>query len=201
MRIIKRYSNRRLYDSESSSIITLKDVAELIKNGEEIQVIDNTTGEDITSKILGQTFLKLNETPENKDLDNFVLKALIQEKISSTQSLVQKLIYAGIGIASIGKDDIERIVSEIIEKGEESQSKQLTNVKDMFNKTSEDLEHLKGQFDEFNKNVKGRIDEFKNSITHTLKNLKTNDVDQLKNEIVKVIDDFSKTFSINKKNK
>lgn len=56
MKLLKRYANRRLYDPETSKTITLEDVAEMIIKGEEIRVIDNMSGSDITPKILGQTF-------------------------------------------------------------------------------------------------------------------------------------------------
>ena len=61
MRIIKRYANRRLYDSETSRTITLDEVAKFIKDGEAIKVIDNISGENITNKVLGQAFLKIHE--------------------------------------------------------------------------------------------------------------------------------------------
>jgi polyhydroxyalkanoate synthesis repressor PhaR len=47
-RIIKRYSNRKLYDTQESRYVTLLDVAELVRAGEDVQVIDNGTKEDKT---------------------------------------------------------------------------------------------------------------------------------------------------------
>jgi len=52
--LIKRYANRKLYNTASSRYITLKGIAELIDAGEEVRVIDNETGEDITSVALSQ---------------------------------------------------------------------------------------------------------------------------------------------------
>ena len=45
-RIIKRYSNRKLYDTKGSSYVTLLQIAEMIREGEEVQIIDNATKED-----------------------------------------------------------------------------------------------------------------------------------------------------------
>src|SRR5688572_13409918 len=45
-RIIKRYSNRKLYDTRGSSYVTLLQIAEMIRNGEDVQIIDNATKED-----------------------------------------------------------------------------------------------------------------------------------------------------------
>ena len=52
--LIKRYANRKLYNTATSRYITLKGIAELLDNGEEVQVVDNETGEDITSVALSQ---------------------------------------------------------------------------------------------------------------------------------------------------
>jgi polyhydroxyalkanoate synthesis repressor PhaR len=52
--LIKRYANRKLYNTASSRYITLKGIAELIHEGEEVQVIDNETGQDLTSVVLSQ---------------------------------------------------------------------------------------------------------------------------------------------------
>ena len=54
VRIIKKYPNRRLYDTEISSYITLEDVRQLIVDGEEFQVRDAKTGEDLTRSVLLQ---------------------------------------------------------------------------------------------------------------------------------------------------
>jgi polyhydroxyalkanoate synthesis repressor PhaR len=52
--LIKRYANRKLYNTETSRYITLKGIAELLENGQEVRVVDNETGEDITSVTLSQ---------------------------------------------------------------------------------------------------------------------------------------------------
>lgn len=54
MIIIKKYSNRRLYNTEKKEYITLDELAQIIRGGQEIQVIDNEKNKDITSEILLQ---------------------------------------------------------------------------------------------------------------------------------------------------
>ena len=54
MPVIKRYPNRKLYDTESKRYITLDGIARLIRKGEEVQVIDHTTDEDLTAVTLTQ---------------------------------------------------------------------------------------------------------------------------------------------------
>ena len=63
---IKKYPNRRLYDTERSIYITQEDVADLIKKGYRIEVTDVKTGEDITAIILTQIIM--NKARENNSL-------------------------------------------------------------------------------------------------------------------------------------
>ena len=53
-KVIKRYSNRKLYDTERSKYVTLDEIAKMIKAGEEVTIIDNETKEDLTSVTLTQ---------------------------------------------------------------------------------------------------------------------------------------------------
>lgn len=55
--LIKKYPNRRLYNTESSEYITVKDVAELIKSGFRVEVKDVNTGEDVTALVLTQIIM------------------------------------------------------------------------------------------------------------------------------------------------
>jgi len=62
LRTIKRYPNRKLYDTSQSSYITLRTLSDLIRGGEEIQVVDYLSGSDITHEIL----LQIIRTDEKK---------------------------------------------------------------------------------------------------------------------------------------
>src|SRR3954469_16020079 len=54
VRTIKRYSNRKLYDTTDSRYVTLQQIAGLIRNGDEIRVIDKTTQQDLTAATMAQ---------------------------------------------------------------------------------------------------------------------------------------------------
>jgi polyhydroxyalkanoate synthesis repressor PhaR len=54
MRVIKKYPNRRLYDTEKSAYITIADVLKIIRSGEDFQVVDAEGGKDITRSVLVQ---------------------------------------------------------------------------------------------------------------------------------------------------
>jgi polyhydroxyalkanoate synthesis repressor PhaR len=77
VRIIKRYQNRKLYDTFQSCYVTLEEIAQIVREGNEIQVIDNKTKNDITY----MTQLQLLADQERKSLkpgDTELLKRVIR---------------------------------------------------------------------------------------------------------------------------
>ena len=56
--VIKKYANRRLYDTSNSRYINLEDIAALVRNGKDVQVVDAATGEDITRVTLTQIIVE-----------------------------------------------------------------------------------------------------------------------------------------------
>ena len=64
MRTIKRYSNRKLYDTFDKHYVTLADVAGFVRNGDEVKVTDHVSGADLTSATLAQIiFEEEKKTP------------------------------------------------------------------------------------------------------------------------------------------
>lgn len=55
---LKKYANRRLYDTQRSTFVSLNQVAEMIKQGQEVEIRDDKTGEDVTAFILTQIVLE-----------------------------------------------------------------------------------------------------------------------------------------------
>jgi len=56
--VLKKYANRRLYDTEKRAFVSLAQIAELVKQGREIEISDDKTGEDVTAFILTQIVLE-----------------------------------------------------------------------------------------------------------------------------------------------
>lgn len=89
-KIIKKYGNRKLYDTEQSSYVVLKDIEKMIRNKEEIQVIDNETQDDITIPTLTQIIFSSEKKSKVSPPVN-VLKSIIQEGDGSFSSFLAKL--------------------------------------------------------------------------------------------------------------
>ena len=90
-KIVKRYSNRKLYDTSDSCYVTLEDIAEMVRQGEDVKVIDNSTKRDITSITLSQIIFE--EQRRNKSsLPLNTFKQLIQVGGESIKELLQKTL-------------------------------------------------------------------------------------------------------------
>jgi polyhydroxyalkanoate synthesis repressor PhaR len=73
--LIKRYANRKLYNTDTSRYITLKGIAELLDAGEEVRVVDNETGEDITKVALSQ--ILVDSERSNADAPSGLLSQIL----------------------------------------------------------------------------------------------------------------------------
>jgi polyhydroxyalkanoate synthesis repressor PhaR len=90
-RVIKRYSNRKLYDTKGSSYVTLLQIAQMIRDGEEVQIIDNATKEDKTDVTLALIISEeLREKPRAIPLST--LKALIRHRGERILGAIGKFI-------------------------------------------------------------------------------------------------------------
>ena len=90
---IKKYANRRLYDTESSTYITLDRLAQMVREGREFEVVDAKTGEDITRQVLTQIIVD-EEARGSTMLPISFLKQLIGLYGNSMQTLVPQYLEA-----------------------------------------------------------------------------------------------------------
>lgn len=77
--IIKRYQNRKLYDTGASRYVTLEDIAQMIKRGEEVRIVDNKTKKDLTAVTLAQILYE-EEKSERSLLPLATLKKIVQNR-------------------------------------------------------------------------------------------------------------------------
>jgi polyhydroxyalkanoate synthesis repressor PhaR len=89
-KIIKRYQNRKLYDTQQSCYVTLDDIAKMIRANEEVMVIDNKTKNDITAATLTQIIFEA-EKKASQYAPLFTLREIIQNGNGSISSYLAKL--------------------------------------------------------------------------------------------------------------
>jgi polyhydroxyalkanoate synthesis repressor PhaR len=114
--IIKRYPNRKLYDTEAKQYVTLEGIGELIRQGKEVQVIDNASGEDLTTLTLTQIILE-QERKQSGFLPHSVLTGLIRASENSLSSL-QKGLRTPLGLFHQVDEEIRRRVQTLVKQGE-----------------------------------------------------------------------------------
>jgi len=85
---VKKYANRRLYDTEKSTYITLDDLAAMIRAGREFEVVDAKTGDDLTRSVLGQIIMEEESRGGPTMLPAGFLRQLIGLYGDSMQSVV-----------------------------------------------------------------------------------------------------------------
>src|SRR3984893_7735686 len=79
LRVIKRYSNRKLYDTKDSRYVTLLQIAEMVRGGEEVQIIDNNTKDDLTEVTLAQIIYE-EQKAHSRSVPLQTLKELIHAR-------------------------------------------------------------------------------------------------------------------------
>ena len=86
--VIKKYANRRLYNTGTSTYVTLEDLADMVKRGEEFTVKDAKTSEDITHLVLTQIIFEL----ENKDGQNMLPVSFLRQLIAFYGDQMQMVV-------------------------------------------------------------------------------------------------------------
>lgn len=86
--VIKKYANRRLYDTETSAYITLEDLCERVKQGRDFVVVDAKTGQDLTRQVLTQIIFE-QETKGSQILPTDFLRSVIRFYDNKMQDVLQ----------------------------------------------------------------------------------------------------------------
>ncbi len=117
--IIKRYPNRKLYNTDEKRYITLDDVAGLIQRGEDVHVVDYASGEDLTAQILSQVIAG-QEKKRSGFLPRPVLAGLVQAGGATLDGLRRAMLLP-LDLLRNVDEEIQSRIERLIEKGEVTQ--------------------------------------------------------------------------------
>ncbi len=87
-RIVKRYANRKLYDTERSCYVTLEDISLMVRENAQVKVLDNKSGEDLTTVTLAQIIFETEKKKAFMPLE--LLRTLIQKSSASAQEMANQ---------------------------------------------------------------------------------------------------------------
>jgi polyhydroxyalkanoate synthesis repressor PhaR len=116
MPLIKHYSNRKLYDTVARQYITLEGIAELIRQGQNIQVIDHATGEDLTAVTLTQIIFA-----QEKKRSGFLPRSILADMIQAggqRLTLLQRNLASQLSLLLPVDEEIERRIQTLVRRGE-----------------------------------------------------------------------------------
>jgi polyhydroxyalkanoate synthesis repressor PhaR len=105
-RLVKKYSNRKLYDTTSRRYITLERIGQLVHDGETVQVIDRTSGEDLTAVTLSQVVLE-----RERKRHGAVPEQLLQQLVRAPSEAVSQAFRQSI---AVGQDFLQRAEERVV---------------------------------------------------------------------------------------
>jgi len=112
-KVIKRYTNRKLYDTVESRYVTLDEIAEMVKQGVEVQIIDNRSKEDLTSVTLAQ--IVFEEEKKKNQMPLAVLREIIRRPGDALSGFIQKEVSPR--VASI-REEAESRIDKLLRRDE-----------------------------------------------------------------------------------
>lgn len=145
MTLIKRYRNRRLYDTSRKSFIILSDLDAMIRRDEPITVIDTATGKDITLTTLTAVIGESVHGWHNPAASKALLQAAIKLGGEKSMSILKNTVLAGIGFAELTKKKAEELVESLIKIGEVSKSEKKKAVLELLAKAEKGTREVTGK--------------------------------------------------------
>ncbi|MEZ4460763.1 MAG: polyhydroxyalkanoate synthesis regulator DNA-binding domain-containing protein [bacterium] len=131
-KIIKRYSNRKLYDTERSTYITLEEIRDMVRDGEDIRIIDNSTKEDLTNVTLAQIIFE-QEKAHKRLLPLSSLRYIIQQSGEDLMQRIQSPV-------TQFRDEVKR-KADVLEEGSKA-------LRDFIDGTQRSLDDMQNKVDE-----------------------------------------------------
>jgi polyhydroxyalkanoate synthesis repressor PhaR len=163
LRLIKRYGNRKLYDTSESRYITLDEIARLVRSGNDVKVIDNENGDDLTAITFAQIILE-EEKRRSSLISLGLLRELVQhgeDTLAQLKTQVEKGVEA---IGTIGEKAgrrVQEMVSGTVGERTEGATPELSG--------SADANGGKGFFDELLAAPQRRLEALQRTIDERIK--------------------------------
>jgi polyhydroxyalkanoate synthesis repressor PhaR len=165
-RIIKRYANRKLYDTEHSRYVTLDQISEMIRNGDDVKIVDNKTKEDLTTVTLAQIIFE-EEKKQRSFLPLGAMRNIIQsggEWFAEAQRRVQSILPGKKGAdGEPDGDAAEEQVTDDVPEGDEAAQK-----KKSLAALREWVDHSKNRLEEWQKQVDSKVKETIETVQHAI---------------------------------
>ena len=141
--LIKRYGNRKLYDTKASAYITLDGIAELVRQGKDLRVIDNDTGEDLTAVTFAQIIFE-EEKRKSGLLSLPVLRWIIHQGGEALQDLMDG-VERGREALDSAREFAEKGMQQLVRSGRDKSGRSL--IGDFLEQPQKQLDQLQKRVD------------------------------------------------------
>jgi polyhydroxyalkanoate synthesis repressor PhaR len=178
--IIKRYSNRRLYDPQANRSITLEDLVRLVKKGTRVKIIESKSEKDITSRVLAQALLTDMKRWKDTQSKAEIIKMLIAEG-EGTVDILKKTYLASVGAFEMTREKAEEIIDTLVKKGEVKRGERADAVSELMDKVNENV-----------KNFKDRVSHEVESKLKNMRMARKTDLEELEKKVDSLIEAVAK---------
>jgi polyhydroxyalkanoate synthesis repressor PhaR len=168
-RIIKRYANRKLYDTEHSRYVTLDQISEMIRNGDDVKIVDNKTKEDLTTVTLAQIIFE-EEKKQRSFLPLGAMRNIIQsggEWFAEAQRRVQSILPGKKKDGEKEGDEPEVETAPPVETGDQAIDEAAAKKRSLA-ALREWVEHSKSRLDDWQKQVDHKVRGAIEGIQHSI---------------------------------
>lgn len=128
MHRIKKYANRKLYDTTDKKYVSMDTLSKLIRSGKEVSIIDNETGEDLTASIVSR-LISRNKGEDNKSVSSGLLIQLFRKGGGALTDYAKKYVSIWQSAFTMAEDEVDRLVNMLVKNKEisKSEAKRLKN--------------------------------------------------------------------------
>lgn len=116
MPLIKRYPNRKLYNTETKQYVTLEEIAKMVRQGHDIQVIDHVTNEDLTALTMTQIIFELEKNQAGFFPLN-LLSGLVRMGGDKINHLQRSVVHT-LGLTAFVDEEIKRRLDDLVTRGD-----------------------------------------------------------------------------------
>jgi polyhydroxyalkanoate synthesis repressor PhaR len=166
-RIIKRYANRKLYDTEHSRYVTLDQISEMIRNGDDVKIVDNKTKEDLTTVTLAQIIFE-EEKKQRSFLPLGAMRNIIQsggQWFAEAQRRVSQILP---GKKKEDGTDADPEVPEAEASTGDGAADEAAQKKKSLAALREWIEHSKSRLDDWQKQVDSKVRGALENVQHAI---------------------------------
>lgn len=181
-RVIKRYANRKLYDTRESRYVTLQQIAQFVRNGDDVAIIDNTTKEDLTNVTLAQIIYEEEKSAAESKREVASVSTLRQMIQQSGERLMTSLREGPMG-KLIARKEEDSPVEESVQASEEPRPKEAK--KSVFTSSKEALDELQRLADDRMRGLLGHALTHVQQLQSEVKRLQAR-IEELEDKLVKL---------------